>query len=394
MLSRSFLQRFRRLDAYAKTLDDFRIRTASGAGVTIVSGLVIAILLIFEVSRFLSPTMDPEIIVDGGKSQRMSITFNATFPNLPCYLLSLDVMDESGEHISGYEHDVFKVRLDKQGNEIEKEKAKNPSDSIQNSLNQPDEGYCGPCYGANPSGVAEPCCNTCEQVQKAYTEMGWALNPDNAEQCVREGWREKLEAQSQEGCNIHGTLLVNKVRGNFHFSPGKAFAHGSAHVHDVRPYLAANHDFSHQLHSLQFGDHDLSARKHKRTSLETLTNPLDHTSWGNSESAMMYQYFLKIVPTRFDYLSGDSLNTYQYSVSRQERNLRDQSGGGLPGVFFMMDFSPMLVIYSERRKSLASFVTSVCAIVGGIFTVAGLLDGIIYRAERSYQKKRELGKTQ
>ncbi|KAL0079265.1 endoplasmic reticulum vesicle transporter-domain-containing protein [Phycomyces blakesleeanus] len=394
MLSRSFLQRFRRLDAYAKTLDDFRIRTASGAAVTIVSGFVIAILLIFEISRFLSPTMDPEIIVDGGKSQRMSITFNATFPNLPCYLLSLDVMDESGEHISGYEHDVFKVRLDKQGNEIEKEKAKNPSDSIQNSLSQPTDGYCGPCYGANPNGVSEPCCNTCEQVQKAYTDMGWKLNPDKAEQCVREGWREKLEAQSQEGCNIHGALLVNKVRGNFHFSPGRAFAHGSAHVHDVRPYLASNHDFSHKLHSLQFGDQDLSARKHKRTPVDSLTNPLDNTSWGNSESAMMYQYFLKIVPTKFDYLSGDSFNTYQYSVSRQERNLREQSSGGLPGVFFMMDFSPMLVIYSEHRKSLASFLTSVCAIIGGIFTVASLLDGIIYRAERSYQKKQELGKTQ
>lgn len=30
MVSNSFLKRFRKLDAYAKTLDDFRVRTATG----------------------------------------------------------------------------------------------------------------------------------------------------------------------------------------------------------------------------------------------------------------------------------------------------------------------------------------------------------------------------
>jgi hypothetical protein len=31
-------------------------------------------------------------------------------------------MDESGQHISNYEHDVFKVRLDEEGKEITVEK--------------------------------------------------------------------------------------------------------------------------------------------------------------------------------------------------------------------------------------------------------------------------------
>jgi hypothetical protein len=30
MVSNGFLKRFRKLDAYAKTLDDFRVRTATG----------------------------------------------------------------------------------------------------------------------------------------------------------------------------------------------------------------------------------------------------------------------------------------------------------------------------------------------------------------------------
>lgn len=38
----------------------------------------------------------------------------------------------------------------------------------------------------------------------------------------------------------------------------------------------------------------------------------------------------------------------------------------------------MLVIHSERRQSLAHFLTSTCAIVGGVLTVAGLLDSMVY----------------
>lgn len=45
----------------------------------------------------------------------------------------------------------------------------------------PDD-YCGPCYGANIDGVANPCCNTCEEVQRAYTDMGWSADADSFEQ--------------------------------------------------------------------------------------------------------------------------------------------------------------------------------------------------------------------
>lgn len=62
------------------------------------------------------------------------------------------------------------------------------------------------------------------------------------------------------------------------------------------------------------------------------------------------------------------------------------------GVFFNFDISPMLVIQKEERKSFTSFLTGVCAIVGGIFTVASIIDGAIWRAERTLKRKMELGK--
>jgi hypothetical protein len=41
----------------------------------------------------------------------MEIHMNITFPRLPCELLTLDVMDVSGEQQVGVAHGVNKVRL-------------------------------------------------------------------------------------------------------------------------------------------------------------------------------------------------------------------------------------------------------------------------------------------
>jgi hypothetical protein len=62
------------------------------------------------------------------------------------------------------------------------------------------------------------------------------------------------------------------------------------------------------------------------------------------------------------------------------------------GVFFMYDLSPMMVTLTETSRSLAHFLTGVCAIVGGVFTVAGMVDGMLYHSQRALKKKIELGK--
>ena len=41
---------------------------------------------------------------------------------------------------------------------------------------------------------------------------------------------------------------------------------------------------------------------------------------------------------------------------------------------------------------MGHFATNLCAIVGGVFTVASLLDAAIFHSVRAIQKKIELGK--
>lgn len=105
-------------------------------------------------------------------------------------------------------------------------------------------------------------------------------------------------------------------------------------------------------------------------------------------AAMMYQYFLKIVPTQFNFLNGKEIRTFQYSVSKQDQMAG--MSGGLPGVFFMLSHSPMRIIYSESRPTFGSFLTSACAIIGGVFSVASIIDSILYRAERISMQRKQL----
>jgi len=62
------------------------------------------------------------------------------------------------------------------------------------------------------------------------------------------------------------------------------------------------------------------------------------------------------------------------------------------GVFFLYDLSPIKVRFEEKQRSFASFLTGICAIIGGVYTVSGILDSFIFVSVRSIKKKIQMGK--
>eukprot|EP00038_Savillea_parva_P009238 m.182194 g.182194 ORF g.182194 m.182194 type:complete len:388 (-) comp15467_c0_seq1:133-1296(-) len=381
------VNRLRNFDAYPKTLEDFRIKTFSGAAVSIVAAVIMLLLFASELSYFLTSEVTPELFVDTSRNEKMRINVDIVFPEMPCAYLSIDVMDISGEQQLDVEHNLYKTRLDPQGNELEKVQhdklgEDNKTAALAAELAKLDPNRCESCYGAENAQIK--CCNTCADVREAYRTKGWAFN--NAEgivQCEREGWSDKMKEMSDEGCNMHGFLLVNKVAGNFHFAPGKSFQQHNVHIHDLQPFGRRAFNMTHSIKRLSFG-----------TEYPGLVNPLDeHSEVTDTDDSTMYQYFVKIVPTRYRKLGGHVISTNQYSVTLHKRRIRQQLGeSGLPGVFFMFEISPILVQLTESSRSFMHFLTSVCAIIGGVFTVAGMVDGMIYHSLRSLQKKNELGK--
>jgi len=178
---------------------------------------------------------------------------NFSFPHLPCastsfvaeitIVLSLDVMDASGEVQTDVASTMFKTRLDGDGKVIDTAKM-----DVGFNYDPPPSDYCGPCYGGKPP--ENGCCNTCKEVRDAYQGNNWAINDySTIEQCVREqylllgcsdiSYKENLLSQSHEGCNLAGFISVNKVAGNFHVAPGRSFAINGMHVHDTVSFILA-----------------------------------------------------------------------------------------------------------------------------------------------------------
>eukprot|EP01117_Protostelium_nocturnum_P017237 TRINITY_DN698_c0_g1_i1.p1 TRINITY_DN698_c0_g1~~TRINITY_DN698_c0_g1_i1.p1 ORF type:complete len:376 (+),score=129.04 TRINITY_DN698_c0_g1_i1:114-1241(+) len=371
----SLLASLKSFDAYPKTLEDYRIKTFSGAAVSVVAGAFIIWLFIAELALYLSSEVHPELLVDTTRGEKLRINLDVTFHNLPCGYLSVDAMDISGDHQLDVDHNVFKQRLNSLGLPVSSAPPVKQVD-IGTKKEGDDKPKSTSCYGAPNREV----CETCEDVLDAYRKASWIPQPEQYEQCVREGYSQKLQEQSGEGCKVYGFLEVNKVAGNVHFAPGKSFQHQHMHVHDLQPFKNMNFNLSHHIHKFSFG-----------LEYPGIMNPLDNLQKDAHASHGMYQYFLKVVPTEYKSFGGEVINTNQYSVTEHFKVLR---GGehGLPGVFFMYELSPIRVKYSESSKSFAHFLTGICAIIGGVFTVAGIVDSFIYTSMKSLKKKVELGK--
>ena len=309
-----------------------------------------------------------------------------TFHAAPCAIMTLDVMDVSGETQLDVEHDIYKHRI-RDGRFYEEQVGENLT-IVKVPGATADGKPCGSCYGAEAK--KGQCCNTCAEVQEAYRKKGWAfVNARTMKQCAEEGFQGHMDEQIGEGCNFHGSIRINKVGGNFHFAPGKSFQQGAMHVHDLLPLAKFPFNMSHTINKLSFGEDFPGA-----------VNPLDGErkilvreeplAPGTSENSSMYQYFLKVVPTKYTAYRKSELKTNQYSVTENEKSF--ENSAGLPGVFFFYDISPIKVSYTKSKLTFLNFLTSVCAIVGGVFTVSGIVDSFVYHGHKAIKKKMDLGK--
>ncbi|KAH9042182.1 Sec1 family-domain-containing protein [Lactarius pseudohatsudake] len=389
------------------TMEDVKVRTRTGAFLTLVS---VAIILSFTIMEFLDyrrVNIDTSVVVDRSRGEKLTVHLNVTYPRVPCYLLSLDVVDISGELQHDISHNIVKTRLTEAGTAVPGSHTAELRNDIDKLNEQRSAGYCGSCYGGEPAESG--CCNSCDAVREAYTRKGWSFgNPSSIEQCVEEHWSDHIREQASEGCNVAGLVRVNKVIGSVHISPGRSFQSAQSQFYELVPYLKDDgnrHDFSHTIHYMYFTADDeadaskAQVSKEMRERLGIYQNPLDAHVGRTSKAQYMFQYFLKVVSTQFHTLDGRIVNSHQYSVTHFERDLTTGQAGnteegiqiqhgivGVPGTLFNYEISPILVAHRETRQSFAHFLTSTCAIVGGVLTVASILDSALFATQRSLKK--------
>ena len=99
----------------------------------------------------------------------------------------------------------------------------------------------------------------------------------------------------------------------------------------------------------------------------------------------LYQYYIKLIPTIHTNEWGSKFCTNQFTVTEKYRQFlvpdanNTQLAAVLPGIFFIYELSPFMI---ESQKSIVPpthFLTKICAIVGGLFVVLGIVDNIIFK---------------
>jgi len=170
------------------------------------------------------------------------------------------------------------------------------------------------------------------------------------------------------GCMINGHLDVNRVPGNFHVE-------ARAKYHDLDP---KNTNLSHIVHHLSFGDplelHE--SRTLSRIAKEmTQMSPLDDKVFVNDAKHQAFHHYIKVVGTKYS-IEAQNIKGYQMLARSQVMQYEEEM---IPEARFNYQISPMGVVVKRSGRKWYDFITSVCAIVGGTFTVIGVIDAAFHK---------------
>jgi len=370
------MKSLKRFDLYRKVPRDLTEPTLSGAAVSFCTIFIGLYLFLSELSVFLQTRWESEMFIDESKSEeKLQINIDVTLPQMPCELLSFDAQDVMGSHEVDAHGNLFKERLTPKGDVIAKE-------DIQTSH-----------YGAS-----------------AGLTRHFTFGYDNTDVD-----RIKKMIHSGEGCRVAGFVRVNKVPGNVHLSTySHSYLFGSLYQE------TRNMNISHKINHLSFGvDEDISyvKRHFKGTGIvapldgvqqvisagpitTTTTTTRDPHSlygsyaygglglnFGSSVNSAIFEYYTKVVPTNYEPLNRPPLKVYQFTANSNK--IVNQQ---MPSLYFRYDFAPVTVRYKETRESFSHFLVQICAVIGGVFTIAGLVDSLLHRSIVELAKKAQLGK--
>jgi endoplasmic reticulum-Golgi intermediate compartment protein 3 len=88
-------------------------------------------------------------------------------------------MDVTGEVQRDITHQILKVRLDQNQEQIPNSHSADPRNDLDRLNEQRSSDYCGSCYGGLPA-TTNGCCNTCDEVRQAYINRGWSFSTPEA----------------------------------------------------------------------------------------------------------------------------------------------------------------------------------------------------------------------
>lgn len=391
-----------RLDVFPKFDKQFeqdaRYKTATGGVFSVITFFVMALLVVGEVRYFLSVVEQHEMLVDPDVEGNLMITIDLTVHQVPCDILTVTAVDAFGGISPDSAHSIVKESVKMTDKDSRSSRFTEQNDA---EVQQHERVGCPSCYGAAPEGE---CCHTCKDLRLAYERKGWVFDVFNPSftQCSDDLSKlQHLEAM-REGCRIHGSLNVPRVTGSLHILPGRFFFAMGQRQFNPMTAFTAHLNLSHTIHELNFGE-----------SFPGQLNPLAGSSQirgsgpsgGKKQTNGRFSYFLQVIPTRFESRSlflgiHTTLESQQYSATQhfvpstmesEHPNSHQQEQKLHPGIFISYDLSPIKV-HIRRQHPYPSFthlVLQLCAVCGGVLTVAGLLDALCFHGIKKIDRMRK-----
>ena len=288
-----------------------------------------ALLFLNELINFLTNKTSSRMYVDVNRgADKLKVNLDIDIDNIPCDLLAILTSDALGERSSDIKGEIIKSRLDKKGRKL---------DNIKYEVSEPN-----------------------------YDKI-------------------KTEILHNEGCNFKGHFFVDAVPGSFLITSG--FYGGTVQRLASEGLLKIN--AQHKINEISFGE---TSQRYLVWSnfgkqISKLSYSLNDVKKKYQQFTNVYQYYLKIVPTK--YLSyKDEINDYQYTYnSYAERGIQE-----MPSMHFRYDLSPITVEYKLYKETFLNFIINIFAILGGVFTVTGIIDAIIHKSVAILLRKAEMNK--
>lgn len=185
--------------------------------------------------------------------------------------------------------------------------------------------------------------------------------------------------QVGEGCLVHGYLTVKKVPGNFHVS-----AHAHRDLMDVF-FHPKDLNTSHTINHMSFGPRvSVSGAKAAFNPLDGLSRVIPENE--QATTLQSFEYYIKMVPTIYQNYNGQRTDSYQFTANTNVVYYN------FPAIYFRFDMSPITVQFTEKRKPFTHFLVQLCAIIGGVVTVLGILSSVIHHSLNRVLKKAKMGK--
>ena len=186
------------------------------------------------------------------------------------------------------------------------------------------------------------------------------------------------------GCSITGFVLVKKVPGHLWISASSP--DHSFHGEQMNMTHVVNHFyFGHQLsddrrrYLDKFHAGEKAGDWHDRLAGERFVSRDKHIS---------HEHYLQTVLTTITPRGHFQLPFSVYEYTQHAHAVREP----IPKAKFHYQPSPMQIVVAEERAPFYSFITSLMAIIGGVYSVMGIADGLLFNSIAMLRKKIELGK--